>query len=98
MYLSCPCSLVSPSSKPCQAHSLIDPTAAAMGLAILLFMVFAGIEKAPYYGYNGNFPEDGPVKTYAFPLPGTTWVACMNAVLNITVRKPKSSLLLSEPC
>lgn len=55
-----------------------------MGIAILLFLVFAGIEKAPLYGYKGNYPTDGPVKTYAFPLPGTTWVQCMNAVLNIT--------------
>lgn len=55
-----------------------------MGIAILLFMVFAGIEDAPLYGYNGDYPTDGLVKTYAFPLAGTTWVACMNAVLNIT--------------
>lgn len=55
-----------------------------MGISILLFLVFAGIEKAPLYGYNGNYPTDGLVKTNAFPLPGTTWVACMNAVLNIT--------------
>lgn len=55
-----------------------------MGIAILLFLVFAGIENAPLYGYNGDYPTDGPVRTYAFPLPGTTWVACMNAVLNIT--------------
>lgn len=53
-------------------------------MAILLFLIFVGIEKAPGYGYNGTYPSDGPVKTYAFPLPGTTWVACMNAVLNIT--------------
>lgn len=55
-----------------------------MGIAILLFLVFAGIEDAPLYGYNGDYPTAGLVKTYAFPLPGTTWVACMNAVLNIT--------------
>lgn len=55
-----------------------------MGIAILLFLVFVGIEDAPGYGYNGVYPTDGPVKTYAFPLAGTTWVACMNAVLNIT--------------
>jgi hypothetical protein len=55
-----------------------------MGIAILLFLVFAGIEKAPLYGYNGDYPTDGLVRTYAFPLPGTTWVECMNAVLNIT--------------
>jgi hypothetical protein len=55
-----------------------------MAIAILLFLVFAGIEEAPLYGYNGDYPTDGLVRTYAFPLPGTTWVACMNAVLNIT--------------
>ena len=53
-------------------------------MAILLFLIFSGIEKAPLVGYNGNYPTDGPVRTYAFPLPGTTWVNCMNAVLNIT--------------
>jgi hypothetical protein len=55
-----------------------------MAVAILLFLIFAGIEDAPLFGYNGDYPTDGPVRTYAFPLPGTTWVACMNAVLNIT--------------
>ncbi|KAI4851214.1 putative amino acid transporter [Aureobasidium sp. EXF-8845] len=59
-------------------------SAACMGIAILLFLVFAGIEVAPGYGYNGTYPKAGPVKTYAFPPAGTTWVACMNAVLNIT--------------
>lgn len=48
-------------------------SAAAMGIAILLFLVFAGIEPNPGYGYNGTFPEAGPVKTYAFPLSGITW-------------------------
>ena len=55
-----------------------------MALAILLFLIFAGIEKAPLAGYGGDYPKLGPVKTYAFPLPGTTWVEAMNAVLNIT--------------
>jgi hypothetical protein len=59
-------------------------SSACMGLAILLFLIFAGIEDAPFYGYNGNYPTDGPVRTYKYPLPGTTWVDCMNAVLNIT--------------
>lgn len=59
-------------------------SAACMGIAILLFLVFAGIEDNPLYGYNGVFPKAGPVKTYAFPLEGTTFVAIMNAVLNIT--------------
>ena len=59
-------------------------SAFCMGIAILLFLIFAGIEDAPLYGYNGDYPTDGAVRTYAFPLPGTTWVNCMNAVLNIT--------------
>jgi hypothetical protein len=59
-------------------------SAACMGIAILLFLIFSGIETAPLYGYNGDYPTDGEVKTMAFPAKGTTWVACMNAVLNIT--------------
>lgn len=59
-------------------------SAACMGVAILLFLVFAGIENNPLYGYNGVYPTVGPVKTLAFPEKGTTWVAAMNAVLNIT--------------
>jgi Transmembrane amino acid transporter protein len=55
-----------------------------MALSILLFLIFAGTEDSPLYGYVGDYPTAGPVKTYAFPLPGTTWVKCMNAVLNIT--------------
>lgn len=59
-------------------------SAACMAIAILLFLVFAGIEEAPLYGYNGNYPKDGPVRTYAFPLPGTDFVSAMGAVLNVT--------------
>ncbi|KAJ5774754.1 Amino acid transporter transmembrane [Penicillium paradoxum] len=59
-------------------------SSACMGIAIILFLVFAGIEDAPLYGYHGDYPTAGPVRTYAFPLPGTTWIACLNAVLNIT--------------
>ena len=55
-----------------------------MAIAILLFLIFAGIESAPGTGYNGDYPTDGPVRTYAVPLPGSNFVACMNAVLNIT--------------
>jgi hypothetical protein len=55
-----------------------------MGISVLLFLIFAGIEDAPGYGYKGSYPTDGPVKTYAFPLPETTWVQCINAFLNIT--------------
>lgn len=60
------------------------PAAACMGLAILLFLIFAGIEKAPGYGYLGDYPTAGPVSTFAFPPKDTTFVAAMNAVLNIT--------------
>ncbi|KAF3007503.1 hypothetical protein E8E13_005509 [Curvularia kusanoi] len=59
-------------------------SAACMGIAILLFLIFAGTENHPLYGYNGVYPKAGPVHTYAFPPQGTTWVAAMNAVLNIT--------------
>ncbi|KAJ5945138.1 hypothetical protein N7516_005306 [Penicillium verrucosum] len=59
-------------------------SSACMGIAILLFLIFAGIEKAPLYRDSGTYLTVGPVKTYAFPLPDTTWVACMNAVMNIT--------------
>ncbi|KAF7979020.1 hypothetical protein HWV62_43995 [Athelia sp. TMB] len=60
-------------------------SAACMAIAILLWMIFAGTEPNPLYGYNGNYPLDGAkVVTRACPLPGTTWVACLNAVLNIT--------------
>src|SRR6201996_7994909 len=55
-----------------------------MGIAILLFLIFAGIEDHPLFGYYCNYPAAGEVRTYPFPLPGTTWVNCMNAVLNIT--------------
>lgn len=44
-----------------------------MGIAITLFLIFAVIEPNPGYGYNGTYPDAGHVKTYAFPLPGTTW-------------------------
>ncbi|KAL1869763.1 hypothetical protein Plec18167_007687 [Paecilomyces lecythidis] len=59
-------------------------SAACMGMSILLFMIFAGIEDHPLVGNTANWPSLGPVRTYAFPLPGTTWVQALNAVLNIT--------------
>lgn len=59
-------------------------SAFCMGIAILLFLIFAGIEDAPGFGYGGAYPKQGPVKTYTFPQKGTDWIACMNAVLNIT--------------
>ena len=59
-------------------------SAAAMLIAILLFLIFAGIEDHPVYGYLGDYPEAGKVSTRAFPFAGTTFVGAMNAVLNIT--------------
>jgi hypothetical protein len=59
-------------------------SAFCMAIAILLFLIFAGIEDHPLFGYYGNYPAAGAVRTYPFPLPGTTWINCMNAVLNIT--------------
>jgi hypothetical protein len=52
-------------------------SAICMGLAILLFMIFAGRE-----GPDSEKADLGPVKTYAFPQEGTTWVDCINAVPN----------------
>jgi len=60
-------------------------SAACMGLAIILFLVFAGIEDNPSQGYGGKWPKAGDkVVTTAFPVAGVTWVDCLNAVLNIT--------------
>ncbi|KAF0319695.1 transmembrane amino acid transporter [Colletotrichum asianum] len=54
-----------------------------MCLGILVSMILVWMEDAAsmYHGYNGNYPEDGPVETYAFPLTGTTFVATINAIL-----------------
>lgn len=70
-------------------------SAACMGIAILLFLVFVGIEDAPGYGYSGVYPKAGPVKTYAFPPAGTTWVACMNAV-SLIFPYPQTFCLVKE--
>ena len=60
-------------------------SASAMAIAILLFMIFAGIEDHPGYGYHHSWPKDGyHVYTLAAPQSGITWVNAMNAVLNIT--------------
>ncbi|ORY27871.1 transmembrane amino acid transporter protein-domain-containing protein [Naematelia encephala] len=59
-------------------------SASCMGIAILTFLIFVGIEDHPSSGYGGKYPALGEVYTYAFPRDGTTWVDCLNAVLNIT--------------
>ncbi|WFC97411.1 hypothetical protein MYAM1_000124 [Malassezia yamatoensis] len=60
-------------------------SAFCMGVAILLFLIFAGIEDHPT-GVTAKtiWPALGPVKSMAFPSADTTWVDAMNAVLNIT--------------
>jgi hypothetical protein len=56
-----------------------------MFVAIVLQLVFAGIEDHPASGYGGEWPEMGAaVKTSIFPVEGTTWIQCLNAVLNIS--------------
>lgn len=53
-----------------------------MALAILLSMIYAGIEDAPFFGYGGNFPTLGPVTTsVGLPDGGPGFVAGLNAVL-----------------
>jgi hypothetical protein len=57
-------------------------SAIAMGIAIILSLVYAGIEDAPLYGYGGNYPTQGPVKTSAgLPDGGPGFVPGLNAVL-----------------
>jgi hypothetical protein len=58
-------------------------SAACMGTAIITFLAFVAVEDHPASGYGGVYPKLGEVYTYAFPREGTTWVDCMNAVLNI---------------
>jgi hypothetical protein len=58
-----------------------------MGLAIILSLVYSGIEAHPGKGYGpkGTYPGLGSVVTYAgFPDPDLSFVNGFNAVLNIT--------------
>ncbi|KAL7420679.1 hypothetical protein Q5752_004630 [Cryptotrichosporon argae] len=60
-------------------------SATCMGIAILLSLIYSGIEANPLYGYSGNFPIAGPVSTQAgLPSPAPGFVNGLNAVLNIT--------------
>jgi hypothetical protein len=53
-----------------------------MGIAIILSLVYAGIEANPLYGYGGNYPTLGPVKTsVGLPNGGPGFVDGLNAVL-----------------
>lgn len=59
-------------------------SAACMAIALILLMVFAGVEDNPAIGYQGEWPTAGPVRTYAFPQKTTNWVATVNGMLNIS--------------
>lgn len=60
-------------------------SAICMGISILLFLIFAGIESNPAAGYGGAWLKLGDkIYTTAFPADGVSWVDCLNAVLNIT--------------
>ena len=53
-----------------------------MAIAILLSLIFVGIEDHPLYGYGGNYPALGEVKTsIGLPDGGPGFVAGFNAVL-----------------
>ncbi|KII84890.1 hypothetical protein PLICRDRAFT_57399 [Plicaturopsis crispa FD-325 SS-3] len=54
-------------------------SAATMGLAVLLAMIFAGVQDHPF----GYIVGQEPLVT-AFPVKGTTYVSGMSAFLNIT--------------
>lgn len=52
-----------------------------MFIAIILSLVYAGIEDHPLYGYGGSYPKQGPVST-SVTIPGDPgFVNGMNAVL-----------------
>lgn len=49
-------------------------------VSVLLAMIFVGIEDHP----GGGYPSKGPPRVLAIPEKGTTYVAAMNAFLNIS--------------
>jgi len=60
------------------------PSAVSMAIAILLTLIFAGIEDHPGYGYAGNWPTAGAqVVTTVGAMP-STFINGFNAALNIT--------------
>lgn len=57
-------------------------SAISMGIAIILSLIYVGIEDHPGYGYGGNWPTQGPVQTaVGLPNGGSGFVATTNAVL-----------------
>lgn len=58
-------------------------SAICMGIAIILALAFSGSQPHPSAGYGGKYPTLGPVQTAGFPTPAPTFIAGLNAVLNI---------------
>lgn len=56
-------------------------SASAMFIAIILSLAYAGSEAHPLYGYGGNYPKLGPVKTSAGLPTNPGFVDGLNAVL-----------------
>ncbi|KAJ4490609.1 transmembrane amino acid transporter protein-domain-containing protein [Lentinula aciculospora] len=73
------CFLVSLPRTLNQMSGLGTFSAITMGIAVLLTIIFSGVESHPF-GYIAN---QEPLVT-AIPVPGTTYVAGMSAFLNIT--------------
>jgi hypothetical protein len=57
-------------------------SAVCMGIAILLSLIYAGIQDHPVYGYGGNWPELGDTVETSVTIPGNPgFVNGLNAVL-----------------
>jgi hypothetical protein len=68
-------------------------SAICMGIAIILSLVYAGIEDAPLYGYGGNYPTLGPVTTsIGLPTPAPGFVNGLNAVLKWAYTYPANTV------
>lgn len=60
-------------------------SAICMGIAMLLTLIWSGIQDHPVYGYNGTWPAAGAaIYTTAGAPAGTKFIPAMNATLNIT--------------
>ena len=76
---ACVCFLVSLPRPLSQLSGLGTFSAVTMGIAVLLAIIFSGIQDHPF----GYIPGEEPLVT-VIPVKGTTYVAGMSAFLNIT--------------
>jgi len=53
-------------------------------VSVLLATIFAAVEDHPGGAAGSEWPSQGPVQVWAIPPPGTTFVAGMNAFMNIS--------------